>query len=277
MAQPPRGVGLGVSCLLALGGIIQPAVSSAQERADTIETTQENQEIWKELTERNANVRQFVEQGEHGTAIRLARETITIAEESAGPNHPYTAVTVFGLATVYVDLGNYADATPLYERGLNIYADTLGLADPTVEPWLEDYLKLLLVTEDGKEPWRGLSARIINYAAEGRDADAAAIAETQYRVTAQLVDPDHPAMFASVFNLAHLYQTQNRCTHAEPLYQQALAMEEQLGGFDKPTIGMLGFLLQGYVKCLRKLRKDEEAERIEGRVQEIRASAQEPK
>ena len=56
--------------------------------------------------------------------------------------------------------------------------------------------------------------------------------ETRERV----LGPEHPDTAQSIYNLAVLYKNQGKYELAEPLYQQALAIDEKVYGQDHPEV-----------------------------------------
>ena len=63
-----------------------------------------------------------------------------------GPEHPNVALSLNNLAGLYHDLGNYAEAEPLYRRALTIVEKALGPEHPNVATTLENYAALLRET-----------------------------------------------------------------------------------------------------------------------------------
>jgi tetratricopeptide (TPR) repeat protein len=72
----------------------------------------------------------------------------------------------------------------------------------------------------------------------------------------------HPNTATCLNNLAGLYQTQGKYAEAEPLYQQALMINEQaLGGAHSLTRSVL----QNYAFLLRELGREAEAYALEAK------------
>ena len=68
----------------------------------------------------------------------------------------------------------------------------------------------------------------------------------------RLLGEEHPDVALSLNNLAALYESQGRYTEAEPLYQKALKMLEQLLGVGHPDTMTVR---KNYADCLRKMCK----------------------
>src|SRR4051812_682241 len=61
------------------------------------------------------------DQGEFEAALPLSEEALVLAPRVYGPDHPNVAAVLYHLAGLYKSLGRYADAEPLYKRGLKIH------------------------------------------------------------------------------------------------------------------------------------------------------------
>ena len=72
----------------------------------------------------------------------------------------------------------------------------------------------------------------------------------------------HPETAASFHNLATLYDAQGKSSDAEALFKRALIIFEQTLGETHPNTQRVR---ERYVSLLRKLRRDQEADEVEGR------------
>jgi tetratricopeptide (TPR) repeat protein len=79
-----------------------------------------------------------------------------------------------------------------------------------------------------------------------------------------VLGPDHPNVAASLNNLGQLYYDQRRYSEAEPLYQRALAIREQVLSPDHPDVATI---VESYAALLRATDRNEEAGKLEIRVQ----------
>jgi tetratricopeptide (TPR) repeat protein len=70
-----------------------------------------------------------------------------------------------------------------------------------------------------------------------------------HRYEWQQVGPDHPHVARSLYNLAQLYSRQHCYTKAEPLYLQAIRIQEKSLSTDPAQIAAT---LTGYARLLRK-------------------------
>jgi tetratricopeptide (TPR) repeat protein len=78
----------------------------------------------------------------------------------------------------------------------------------------------------------------------------------------------HPDVAKSLNNLAALYYNQGQYAKAKPLYQRALAIWEEALGPEHPALAKA---LENYAHLLRKMRRREEAARLEALARAIRA------
>ncbi len=101
--------------------------------------TSEQEKVWKELTTKS---KMLYQQGRYSEAIQAAKETLQVAENTFGPNHPYTTTSLNNLALVYKNQGKYAEAEPLYNRSLKIREEALGPNHPDVAAVCENLAEL---------------------------------------------------------------------------------------------------------------------------------------
>ena len=75
-------------------------------------------------------------------------------------------------------------------------------------------------------------------------------------------------MAVSLLNLAKLYEMQGKYGEAEPLQKRALSNFQRALGPEHPNVAAS---LENYAELLRKMGRDEEAEKMEARAKAIRA------
>ncbi|TLY36413.1 MAG: tetratricopeptide repeat protein [Nitrospirae bacterium] len=75
-------------------------------------------------------------------------------------------------------------------------------------------------------------------------------------------------MATDLNNLASLYDTMGRYAEAEPLYRRALAIDEKVLGVEHHNVLTD---LQNYAALLRKMKRDDEAAKLEERAEMIRS------
>ena len=67
---------------------------------------------------------------------------LAIRERRLGPQHPYAAISLNDLATLYYNQGKYEQAEPLYQRALAIRERVLGHNHPDTVRTRENYASL---------------------------------------------------------------------------------------------------------------------------------------
>jgi len=79
-----------------------------------------------------------VRQDDYEQAVEAARKALDMAEATVGPAHPYVAISLNNLASLYSSRGEYARAALLYERSLAIWEKALGPDHPYVASCLDE-------------------------------------------------------------------------------------------------------------------------------------------
>ncbi len=171
-------------------------------------------------------------------------------------NHPDTATSVNNLASFYEDVGNYAQAEPLYQRALSIREKALGPDHPDTAQSLNNLADLYGMISDyaKEEPLlrRALSIRekilgpnhpdtasslnnlAVLYVRMGDYVKAEPRFQRALSINEKILGPNHPGTATSVNNLASLYEDMGNYAKAEPLFQRGLSMNEKALGPDHP-------------------------------------------
>ena len=102
-------------------------------------STYAQETLWWELSTEFIMLDQ---QGRYSEAAKVAEETLTVAEKTFGPEHPYMATSLNNLASVYHSQGKYAEAEPLYKRALKIREKAFGKDHPFVAAVCENMADL---------------------------------------------------------------------------------------------------------------------------------------
>ena len=136
---------------------------------------------------------------ESRTALRRSLE---IREAKLGPDHPDVADGLNNLALLYVNMGQYAKAEPLYQRSLKIREAKLGPDHPDVAESLNNLANL--------------------YEDMGQYAKAEPLFQRSLKIRESKLGPDHPDVATSLNNLADPILHMGQYAKAEPLYQRAL-------------------------------------------------------
>jgi tetratricopeptide (TPR) repeat protein len=145
----------------------------------------------------------------HAIAAAREAELAGLTSESLGRLLNQAAGYLWGRA-------QYADAEPLYRRGLAILEKQLGPEHPNMASALNNLAGLLY--------------------AQGKYADAEPLYRRALAIGEKTLGPDHPNVASALNNLAALLKAQGRYADAEPLYRRALAIGEKALGPDHPDV-----------------------------------------
>ena len=211
-------------------------------------------------------------QGRYEEALRFAKEALRLSEREFGDNHMHFASSLENLAVLYHARGQYAEAQPLFKRGLAIFEIFLSLG--TLEGGAE-----LLLTD--KEKSLGahhpdVATSLENYYlaalydARGRYAKAEPLYKRALAIREKDLGPNHPQLAPSLSNLALLRYKQGRYPEAEPLYRRALEIQEKSLGPDHPDVGQS---LNGLAQVFHGQDRYAEAEPLYKRALAIREKA----
>lgn len=80
----------------------------------------------------NCQLSSLYRQERYAEALILAGETLTITEETLGPNHRNLATALINIGRIYQAQGRHAEAEPLFTRSLAIYEEALERDHPAV-------------------------------------------------------------------------------------------------------------------------------------------------
>src|SRR5262245_12953924 len=84
----------------------------------------------EEIRTRHSKMVQLSNQGRYSEAVKLAEETLGLAEKELGATHPSTLLSVHNLAALYDAQGRYSEAEPLYKLALEGREKMLGTEHP---------------------------------------------------------------------------------------------------------------------------------------------------
>lgn len=90
----------------------------------------------------------FQDRARYREAEPLYQRALHILEQDMGPEDPFVAATLDGLASLYCAQGKYREAEPLYQRALHTLEQSLGLEHPDVTSTLNNLA--ILYREQGK-------------------------------------------------------------------------------------------------------------------------------
>jgi len=168
--------------------------------------------------------------------------------EGKGSDDLALARTLYSLAILRRQQGQFVEAEQLYRRSLKIRERQEGLNHPDVAATLNNLA--------------GLEAVQGNYDA------AQLLLERALAIREAALGNEHVLTAESLNNLALLYAAQGNAEAAEPLYQRALSILERT---DKPRKGELDRVLDNYAALLHETGRDTEADSLEARARTIRA------
>ena len=99
----------------------------------------------------------------------------------------------------------------------------------------------------GPDDIAALNKQVAQLYAQGKHAEAVAVAKRQLELADRLLGPNHPGTLAVVYNLADLYRAGDRYAEAEPLYLRVLAaLEAKLGQEHPDTLVIVNSLAAVY-------------------------------
>ncbi len=183
----------------------------------------------------------------------------------------------------------YAEAEPLYLRGLQIFEQHLGPEHPFTVKCLGNlaalyhrrskyaeaellFQRVLRIWEQYQYPDYLHMAESFNnlallYKEQGKYAEAELFYQRAQQIFEQHLGPEHPSTVKCLTNLALLYNEQDKYAQAEPLFRRAFAAYEQHLGPEHPNAG---FLYNGLAILYHKQGKYAEAEPLYQRALRIR-------
>ncbi|OWK15625.1 KLC3 [Cervus elaphus hippelaphus] len=150
------------------------------------------------------------------------------AAQQGGYEIPARLRTLHNLVIQYASQGRYEVAVPLCRQALEDLERSSGHCHPDVATMLNI---LALVYRWGPPPLHGGGGMLL-----GRSGGPWCPA-LQHRIREQTLGPEHPAVAATLNNLAVLYGKRGRYREAEPLCQRALEIREKVLPSPAPVLG----------------------------------------
>src|SRR6266496_1668817 len=178
---------------LAIGGLSTGAPSPAPNLSEADKLDRRVQELFKA--------------GKYSEAIPIATQSLHLREKALGPDHPGTATSLNNLAALYVHMGDYAKAEPLYERALKILGPNAAGTFSNLA-WL--------------------------YYHTGDYAKAEMLFQRALKINEKALGPEHPSIVENLDGLGLLYYHMGDYAKAEPLLQRTLKICEKALGPDHP-------------------------------------------
>jgi tetratricopeptide (TPR) repeat protein len=170
------------------------------------------------------------------------------------------AIGFHNFATHYLELGQYTQAEPLYQRAITIFEQQLGPEHPVATMSLSGLAELysrqaryteaeslyhgvlrvqMNAPELGPEDpttLNSLSGLAELYYKQGRYTEAEPLCQHVLAIKERVLGSGHLDVASSLDRLADLHLAQGRCTEVEPLYQRALAIKQRVLGPEHPKV-----------------------------------------
>lgn len=225
-----------------------------------------DQEEWENLYDQSFN---YFESEQYEEAIDSATQAAELATEAFGETHPQTILSVYQLASFYLDLGYPEEAASIFQQVVDLATDAFGVGSPEAVmisfsyarslTMLGDYnlaqgvLETVLADvkqNDTLQSPEGISVMSLLaqiYQAQGEYDSAEALFQEAISVCEEIYGADHIETLINEEYLASVYQSQTRFSEAESLYQKVLLSKETLFGPDDPeTLLVKGSLAELY-------------------------------
>ncbi len=209
---------------------------------------------WVKLSKQ---VQTLAREGKYTEVLAPAAKLLDVDRRVWGEGHRRFAMSLNNLAWLHWQQGAYAQAEPLYKRGLSILEQALGPIHPDTATALNNlaalyqaqgaytqaeplYKRGWAMLEQALGPIHPDTATALNnlaalYQAQGAYTQAESFYERALSSREQVLGSTHPDTAVSLNNLAGLYRNQGRYAEAEPLYKRALAIREQALGPTHPN------------------------------------------
>lgn len=225
------------------------------------------------LTDMETKALVLNKQGQYSEAVNTAKESLKVAEEAFGSDHPRLAKSMSILGLIYFSQGKYSDAESIYMQALKIDEKAFGNDHPDVATDL-DNLALLLrpgqtyrvytsvqANTGDQEKAFGLNKLIVItsrnrlgslYYSQGMYEEAIPLFKRTLAIQEKTPETDQDSVVATLNILALTYHAQGKYTEAEPLLKTALAISEKTHGLFHPEYATSLNNLAGIYKALGK-------------------------
>jgi len=207
------------------------------------------QETWEELFKKTTS---FYEQGKYDEAVEYCLKTIDQAKKEYGENSIYYAATQDFLGLLYMELGNFVKAEPIFKEASKKFSELsgpnslyyaqslehLGKLYHSTRKWdlaIKNYLESKLIYETNYSS-DSLKVAIVNYNLAKVYFDAKQLDKAEkcfidailvYREELGQSDRNY---INAVFELGALYKVKKEFKKAEPLYKELMLIYEHLYG-----------------------------------------------
>jgi tetratricopeptide (TPR) repeat protein/transcriptional regulator with XRE-family HTH domain len=182
-------------------------------------------------------------------AEQMNMRALQIREKALGANHPHVAVVINSLVEIYHAEGKYSEEIEsLIARSLKILEQSLGPEHPYMAYSFSNLAK--------------------NFFLQGDFIQAEIYYKKALAIREKNLGLNHPRTASAYYNLANVYATLERYEEAALFYGKAFTIRELAFDSNRPTV--INTLKQ-YIDSLRKLKREDEAYRLEEKYPEIEA------
>jgi CHAT domain-containing protein/tetratricopeptide (TPR) repeat protein len=224
----------------------------------------------------NKSLDEFVSRGNYKDALPSAQSSVAIARDLK--DRDALASSLARLANIYLHLGRFGDAEPLYKEALRIREEAVPSDPQAVANSLNDmgqlyytlqrypdaadlYRKALSLWEHVLPPDAAQIGEALNnlgatYRSLGRNEEAEPLLLRALAIQKTALGENHPYVAQTLNNIGTVYLLQNRLAEAEPFVRQSLEMYERLLPANHPKIadalnilGVLYFRKKSYVEA----------------------------
>lgn len=156
----------------------------------------------------------YKELGKYNEAVNLFRESINIAQQIFGVNHPDYATCLNNLALVYRSQGKYNEAMKLYKKSIDIDGKSLGTNHPLYAGDLNNLASI--------------------YQAQGNYDEAALLYTKALHIDEENFGTDHINYAVRLNNLAGVYFEQEKYQDAVKMYKETCQIFKRILGKKHP-------------------------------------------
>ena len=216
-------------------------------------------------------------QGDFSQAEALHRRALAVHEKELGPEHPTTLATLTNLGGVMMLQGKFKEAERVFRRVLAAREKVLGPEHPDTAVSLNNVANSLFEQfkqDELNAPPAQRLRRLSNNTQQQQTPEAETLYRRALAIQEKQLGPNHPAVAATLNNLAVLLAGRGRYQDAEPMHQRALAIaEKSLGPNHLDTAAML----TAFAITYDRQGKNSEAEALYARAVVIARDAKVPR
>ncbi len=214
-------------------------------------------QTWEEC---NKQFDELYNGGGYGKALNVAQDCLLLAEKEFGKENKNYVTSVNGLASIFFQMGRYAEAESLFIQGMIIYEKALGVNDANyasslnnlaevykymgrfaeAEPLCKRAVNILKKAEGDDHPDYPTCINNLAYLYYnmGRYREAELLYMQVRDIMKKTLREDHPSYAVLLNNLALLYKDMGRYAEAEPLFIQSLSIRKKTAGENNPKYGI---------------------------------------